>query len=59
LAGSPLRFTRLIANLWFGRKAKPCSAEAAPTGQPASAKVGRFASDPRTKTYYPLQNKTT
>ncbi len=33
----------------FERKAKPCSAEAAPTGQPASAKVVDFVSDPAPK----------
>ena len=38
----------LVANFQFGRKAKPCSAEAAPSGQPASAE-GEPDGSPRSR----------
>jgi hypothetical protein len=42
--------TPAIANLQFGRKHSVCSAEAAPSGQPASAKVTPFGRNPQSQT---------
>jgi hypothetical protein len=36
----------LVANILFGRKAEPCSAKPAPSGQPASAEVVDFVANP-------------
>jgi len=47
-ARNPLVFSQAYR---LGRKAKPCSAEAAPSGQPASPKVTPFGRNPQSQAF--------